>query len=281
MRPHQWVKNLLVFAALIFSRNLTSGSAVLRSVLAFVIFCLLSGCVYILNDIVDLEKDKQHPEKSLRPLASGKLSKQSALLAVLALGIIALGCSFWLNVQFGVIAVIYLAINLAYSGWLKQFVIIDVMVLASFYVLRAMAGAEAIRVDISPWLIICTLLLALFLAFGKRRHELVSLADNAVNHRAILREYSATLIDQMISVVTASTVMVYILYTVSDDAVRQFGTKELIYTTPFVIYGIFRYLFLLHRRERGGNPSKLLLADKPLLVSIMLWLATVIVIIYK
>lgn len=280
MRPQQWIKNLLIFAALIFSKNLTNIDYLLKTIYAFFIFCFLSGSVYLINDILDFNKDKEHSEKSKRPIVSGKLSKSTALVFSLLISLISLLLSFLLNINFGYIALIYLVLNLIYSYSLKKIVIIDVMVLAGFYVIRAIAGAEVIKVEISSWLIICTLLLALFLALGKRRHELIFLAEKAINHRTILKEYSTQYIDQMVSVVTASTVLVYILYTVSDEVLIKFGTNKLIYTVPFVLYGIFRYLYLIHQKEASGSPSRALITDKPILINIALWLLTVILIIY-
>jgi len=280
MRPHQWIKNLLLFAAVIFSNNLFHADLLLTSVFAFVLFCGLSGSSYIINDFIDRDKDKGHPEKIKRPLASGKLNFTLALFGSAAILIASIGISFFINYRFAIITIIYLALNLLYSVFLKNFAIIDVLVIALLYVLRAVAGAEAIGVAISPWLLICTLLLSLFLAFGKRRHELTSLAANASDHRIILRDYSEKLLDQMIAIVTASTVIVYILYTVSDDVIAHFGTTNLVYTVPFVLYGIFRYLFLIHKRDLGGSPSKIFLNDRPLLITIMLWFLTVIAIIY-
>lgn len=280
MRPHQWVKNLLLFAAVIFSNNLFDIDLLTTSVFAFVIFCALSGSSYIINDYLDRDKDQEHPEKKLRPIASGKLNPTIALALSITILIASIVISFLINTEFAIVAMIYLALNLFYSFSLKKIAIIDVMVLSLLYVLRAVAGAEAIGVEISSWLLICTLLLSLFLAFAKRRHELTSLAENAHNHRAILKDYSEKLLDQMISIVTASTVIVYILYTVSDDVIANFGTTNLIYTVPFVLYGIFRYLFLIHKRDLGGSPSKILIGDKPLLLTIGLWFVTVIAIIY-
>lgn len=280
MRPHQWVKNLLLFAAVIFSNNLFDLDLFSTSVLAFVIFCALSGSSYIINDYLDRDKDKEHPEKKLRPIASGKLNLTFALTTSILILVASITISFFINTQFAIVATVYLALNLFYSFSLKKIAIIDVMVLALLYVLRAVAGAEAIGVEISSWLLICTLLLSLFLAFAKRRHELTSLAENAHNYRAILKDYSEKLLDQMIAIVTSSTVIVYILYTVSDDVVTNFGTTNLVYTVPFVLYGIFRYLFLIHKRDLGGSPSKILISDKPLLLTIGLWFVTVIAIIY-
>lgn len=275
MRPRQWTKNLLVFAALIFSRNLFNFSLTKDVTLAFIIFCLLSGSVYILNDLIDLKADRAHPKKSKRPLASGRLRPATAAVAGIVIVIISLSAAFWLNTLFALTALGYFILQIGYSLVLKHVVIIDVLAVAIGFVLRAIAGAEVISVPISSWLLICTILLALFLSLGKRRHEILLLEDNAVHHRKILYEYSPGLLDQMISVVTASTVVAYALYTMSADTIAKFHTDNLQYTIPFVLYGIFRYLYLIHQKSEGGSPERILFDDKPLLINIVLYLATV------
>jgi len=280
MRPKQWTKNLFVFAALLFSRNLFDLSLLLNTILAFFIFCLLSGCVYIVNDLADLESDKKHPLKSQRPLASGKLKFSEAVGALIILAPVSLGFSFYMGTPFFLTALGYLFLQLAYSFLLKHIIILDVFSVAFGFVLRVVAGAMAIQVKISPWLLICTILLALFLALSKRRHELILLEEGAQNHRKILSEYSPYLLDQMISVVTASTVMAYSLYTMSGETIRKFGTKNLIFTIPFVLYGIFRYLYLVHQKKAGGNPESVILTDRSLIVAIILWIISVALILY-
>jgi len=275
MRPRQWTKNLLVFAALIFSRNLFNLPLTGQVTIAFIIFCLLSGSVYILNDLIDLQADRSHPKKSTRPLASGRLKPTAAIIAGAVIVIISLAAAFLLNINFAFTALGYFMLQVGYSLVLKHVVILDVLAVATGFVLRAIAGAEVISVPISSWLLICTILLALFLALGKRRHEILLLEDNAVHHRKILYEYSPDLLDQMISVVTASTVVAYALYTMSDDTIAKFNTENLKYTIPFVLYGIFRYLYLIHQRSEGGSPERILFDDKPLLINILLYLATV------
>jgi len=275
MRPRQWTKNLLVFAALIFSQNLFNTSMLRDSTIAFAIFCLLSGSVYTLNDLLDIKQDRLHPKKSKRPLASGKLKPASAIIAGLLLVTLSLANAFWLNTNFGLIALSYFILQIAYSTVLKHVVILDVLAVSVGFVLRAIAGAEVIDVPISSWLLVCTILLALFLSLGKRRHEILLLEGNAVNHRKILYEYSPALLDQMISVVTASTVVAYALYTMSVETITKFQTDNLKYTIPFVLYGIFRYLYLIHQKSEGGSPEKILLNDKPLLINIILYLTTV------
>ncbi len=280
LRPSQWTKNLIIFAALIFGRRLLDPSAVLLSLAAFAIFCALSGVVYLVNDIADRAADRQHPLKRHRPIAAGELPVPLAAAAAAVIGASALILAFLLRVDFGTVATAYLALLALYSGPLKHVVIIDVLTIAVGFVLRAVGGAVAIGVEISHWLLIVTVLGALFLALSKRRHELVLLADGATNHRPILGEYSPYLLDQMISVVTASTLVAYAFYTVSPDTVQKFGTDKLGLTLPFLLYGIFRYLYLVHHKEEGGSPSDLLLNDLPLLACVALWALSVVVILY-
>lgn len=280
MRPKQWTKNLIIFAGLIFSLNLFKPPLFVKTFAAFVVFCLLSGAVYIINDIKDLERDKNHPLKSKRPLASGELTISSAILALILLIPGSLLVSFMLNPGFGYIAVLYLILSTLYSFYFKHTVILDVLINSMGFVLRAVAGAVVIQVVISPWLFICTILLALFLGLGKRRHELVLLGDGALNHRKILEEYSPELLDQMIAVVTASTVMAYSLYTMAPETKEKLHTPYMNLTIPFVLYGIFRYLYLIHKREEGGDPSLVLLTDKPMLIDVILWMLTTVILIY-
>jgi len=281
MRPKQWTKNLVLFAPLIFAHQLFSQPLILKTVGAFFIFCLLSGAVYIVNDLVDLEQDKKHPVKSKRPIPSGQLSRPAALatLAVVLL-LSCLGSLVFLNWPFIITALSYLLLQIAYSLFLKHIVIIDVFSIAAGFLLRVIAGAEAINVDFSTWLFFCTSLLALFLALSKRRHELILLDDAAVHHRRILFEYSPELLDHMISIVTTATVIVYILYTISAETIDKFGTDNLKYTAPFVLYGIFRYLYLIHQKNEGGSPEKVLLNDRPLLYGVILYALAVCIILY-
>ena len=279
LRPRQWAKNLFVFAGLIFSQSLFSP-LVWPALAAFVIFCALSGAVYVFNDLADLEKDRLHPAKRNRPIARGALPVPAA--AALGVGLLAgsLIAAAFLPLGFGLTAAAYAALLIAYSIWLKHIVIVDVLTVAVGFVLRAVAGAEAIAVEISGWLVICTILIALFLALGKRRHEYRTLRGEAAAHRPILAEYSESFLDQMVAVVTASTVTAYALYTMSPETVAKFNTRLLPVTLPFVLYGIFRYLYLLYRRELGGNPSDLLLNDRALLVNTGLWMLSLLIIIY-
>jgi 4-hydroxybenzoate polyprenyltransferase len=282
LRPSQWTKNLIIFGALLFSERLLllDPGSVARALAAFAIFCGLSSVVYLVNDVIDREADRLHPLKQHRPIAAGLVPVPVALTLAAVLGTAALAAAFWLRTGFGLIGALYVALLAAYSGPLKHIVIIDVLTIAIGFFLRAAAGAVVLGVTISHWLLIVTILLALFLALSKRRHELVLLADSATGHRRILREYSPYLLDQMISVVTASTLVTYAIYTVSADTVEKFGTSLLGLTLPFPIYGIFRYLYLVHRKEGGGSPSDMLLTDRPLLICVGLWAATVAFIIY-
>jgi 4-hydroxybenzoate polyprenyltransferase len=280
LRPSQWTKNLIIFGGLMFGLRLTDGSSVLRAVAAFVIFCGLSGVVYLINDVADREADRRHPVKRFRPIASGDLPVRVALGAAVVIGSLGLAAAFWLGPLFGALAAAYILLLGLYSGPLKHLVIIDVLTIAIGFVLRAVAGAVAVDVAISHWLYILTILLALFLTLSKRRHELVLLADRATGHRPILGEYSPYLLDQMIAVVTASTIVAYAFYTVSPETVQKFGSDSLALTLPFPLYGIFRYLYLVHLKEGGGSPAEMLLTDRPLLVCVGLWAAALAIIIY-
>ena len=280
LRPAQWTKNLFLFAGLIFGQRLLDPAAITTSIAAFVVFCALSGVVYLINDIADREADRIHPLKRFRPIASGAVPVGVALALAAVLGPVALAVAFYLRLEFGLIALAYVGLQAMYSGPLKHIVIIDVLTIAIGFVLRAAAGAVVIGEPVSHWLMIDMILLALFLALSKRRHELVLLADGATNHRPILEEYSPYLLDQMISVVTASTLVAYAFYTVNPETIQKFNTDKLWLTVPFPLYGIFRYLYLVHQKEGGGSPSDMLLNDKPLLTCVLLWGVTVTLVIY-
>ncbi len=296
MRPQQWIKNLFVFPALVFSKHLFHYGYLARSLAAFGLFCLISGAVYIFNDLLDVEEDRHHPAKRYRPLASGRIAPPIAWAAFGLSSLAGVALSFWLGLWFGLVVAIYYVMNLGYSVYLKRVVILDVLIVSLGYVLRAVAGGVVLKVEISEWLLICTVLLALFLVLAKRRQELTLMddrtnmllelslaatdAESAVRYRKSLDEYNPYFLDQMIGVTTASTLMAYILYTVSPEAVRKFGGRDLLYTTPFVIYGIFRYLYLIHQKREGENPTKTLLGDGPLLLDIALWGAAVVIVLY-
>jgi 4-hydroxybenzoate polyprenyltransferase len=280
LRPSQWTKNLVVFAGLLFGQKLLSPSALVTTVAAFFVFCGLSGVVYLVNDVMDRRADRLHPKKKFRPVASGALPVPTAIGAAGVIAVVAMTGAVAIGREFATVALAYLTLLTLYSGPLKHMVILDVLTIAIGFVMRAAAGALAVDVPISHWLLVCTILLALFLALAKRRQEIVVLADTATSHRAILREYSPALLDQMIAVVTASTLMAYALYTVSPETIAKVGSDRLLFTLPFPLYGIFRYLYLVHQRQEGGSPAELLLQDRPLLVCAALWAATVAVIIY-
>jgi 4-hydroxybenzoate polyprenyltransferase len=279
LRPRQWVKNLFVFAGLVFGQRLFTP-AVWPALGAFVIFCGLSGAVYLVNDVADRDQDRLHPKKRERPVAAGRLPVRVALGVAVALVAAGLAAASRLSTSVLLVAIAYVVLLTAYSAWLKHVVIVDVLTVAVGFVLRALAGTLAIEVAISGWLLICTILIALFLALGKRRHEYLALGAEAARHRPILAEYSASLLDQMIAVVTASAVTAYALYTMSPETVAKFHTPLLPATLPFVLYGIFRYLYLLYRRQLGGNPSELFLNDRALLINTACWIAAVLLIIY-
>jgi 4-hydroxybenzoate polyprenyltransferase len=280
-RPAQWSKNLLVFAGLLFGRRLLDRAAVLDAISAFAVFCALSSVVYLVNDIADRESDRRHPLKAQRPIASGALAVPVAVVAALIVGAAALTAAFAIGPAFALVAATYLALQILYSFPLKHIVILDVLTIAIGFVLRAIGGAVAVHVEFSHWLLVCTILLAMFIALAKRRHELVLLSDGAASHRPILGEYSPYLLDQMIGVVSASTLISYIFYTISPETQAKFGTAWLGLTIPFPLYGIFRYLYLVHQREGGGCPADLLLTDRPLLACVALWALAVALIIYR
>jgi 4-hydroxybenzoate polyprenyltransferase len=281
LRPEQWTKNLLVLAGVVFGGRLLEVSAVAIAAAAFAIFCALSGAVYLFNDIADRDADQNHPLKRERPIASGQLATTTAGAAGVILGAGGIAAAFAIGTQFGIIAATYVAALLLYSAALKHVVILDVLMIAAGFVLRAVAGAVAVDVPIGHWLLVCTTLLALFLALSKRRHELVLLADGATDHRRILEEYSPYLLDQMIGVVTSSTLIAYTVYATSPDTAARLGTGKLGLTIPFVLYGIFRYLYLVHQKRGGGSPAAMLLTDRPLLGCVALWAASVIALLYS
>jgi 4-hydroxybenzoate polyprenyltransferase len=280
MRPKQWIKNVFIFSGLIFSQNLFDLFLLAKVLLGFGVFCLGASSIYIFNDLNDIEKDKEHPKKSKRPLAAGQLSVEKAYVTSAILATSALVGSYLLNLSFFAILLAYVLMNIAYSIKLKHLVILDVMCIAFGFVFRVLAGTTLVGVKPSDWLLICTITISLFLGFCKRRHELALIGTNATNHRRVLSDYSISFLDQMISVATACTVMSYALYTVSAETIEKFGTRNLVFTIPFVIYGIYRYLYLIHKKRIGGNPTSAIVTDLPLLLNGILWLAAVIFIIY-
>jgi len=279
LRPKQWAKNGVIFAALLFSRHVGNPSSVGRACFAFAVFCMISSAVYLLNDVFDVKNDRLHPTKRNRPIAAGELPIALAIAAGVALALAGTGLAWFLVPSFALIAATYLGSNLLYSVWLKKIVIVDVMVISMGFVLRAVAGGLAIEVSVSAWLILCTILLSLFLALCKRRQEL-ALLEAATEHRGILKEYSIAFLDQMITIVTAATLLAYASYTLSPEIQLKLGTDRLYLTVPFVIYGIFRYLYLVHKKDMGGSPTEALYSDRPLLVNIVLWAVAAGVILY-
>ena len=279
MRPKQWIKNFAVFAALIFDRQLTRIESLERTLFSFFLFCLISGAVYILNDIMDAEADRNHPIKKNRPIASGQLPVPIAIATVVILLVISFSLAYLLSPYFALICLIYILLNLAYSKWLKHVVILDVFVLATGFVLRVVAGVTVISVErFSPWLYIVTTLLSLYLGFGKRRAELTLLADGAQSHRRVLQGYTIPFLDQMIIIVSSTTLISYSLYTFSAPNLPT--NHIMMLTIPFVLYGIFRYLYLIQVKNSGGAPEELLLKDRPLFSAVALWGISVLLIFY-
>jgi 4-hydroxybenzoate polyprenyltransferase len=274
LRPHQWIKNTLVFGGLVFSHSLFEIGPLLLSIQAFLLFCFAASSVYLFNDLNDLEEDRLHPKKKLRPLAAGLVSASLVRSTMLFLASLSLFGSFLISVPFGCVVACYLVMNIAYSLKLKHVVIVDVMIIAVGFVLRAVAGAIAIGAEPSPWLVLCTMTLALLVGFGKRRNELAVLKGDAANHRACLDGYSPQFLDLMMTISGASAFVTYTLYTMAEETAARFGSHALVLTTPFVMYGIFRFLFLIHQKSEGGDPSKMFATDKPMLVNGVLWLAT-------
>ena len=281
LRPDQWTKNLIVFAGVIFGQRLGDPSAVATSLAAFAIFCGLSSAMYLLNDLLDRDEDRRHLSKHRRPIAAGQVSTTAAAIGAVALVAIALGSAFVINTRFGMVATAFVALLTSYSRFLKHLVILDVLAIATGFVLRAVGGAVVVEVPISQWLLVCTVLLALFLGLSKRRHELLLLGDSAPAHRQALAEYSPQLLDQLVTIVAGATVVSYALYTAEPATVEKFGTDRLTWTLPLPIYGIFRYLYLVHRHHGGGSPAEMLLRDRPLLGCVALWAGAIVLIIYR
>ncbi len=279
MRPRQWTKNVFVLAPLVFDRQLTNPTALARSLAGMLLFCLISSCVYVLNDIMDVNSDRVHPVKKNRPIASGALPIKGAYLLVAVLLLITVPLSFWLSPAYGIIALIYFGINLAYSIWLKHIPLIDVLIIAACYVLRVAAGVVLITVErFSPWLYIVTTLFALFIGFGKRRAELSLLEGEAKSHRRVLDGYNIPLLDQLITIVSGTTVVAYSLYTFTAPNIPP--NHAMMLTIPFILYGIFRYLWLINVKHAGGAPEELVFTDHPLQVTILLWGLSVLLIFY-
>jgi len=280
MRPRQWVKNTFLFSGLVFSKNLFQAELLMKVSMGFILFCLAASSIYIFNDIQDRQNDSKHPEKGRRPIALGNLPVTQAYFVSVLLGGIALVFASVLDLTFFALLVTYILLNLSYSLKLKQVVILDIMCIAFGFVLRIHAGTTLAGIIPSDWLIVCTMTISLFLGFSKRRNELVFMVNHTDNQRKVLADYSIPFLDQMIAMVTACTVMSYILYTVSSETVARFGTRNLIFTIPFVLFGIFRYLYLIYHKRIIEEPTDLILMDFSSLFNILLWLGTIILIIY-
>ncbi len=279
MRPRQWTKNLVVYAALIFDGKFLELDLFFKTTAIFVLFCLVSSSVYLLNDLVDIEKDRAHPIKRHRPLASGALKPIYAIITLVVLLAFSLPMAWWLDPNAGLILAGYFLLNVAYSFWLKHMVILDVFTIATGFVLRVAAGAAVVHVErFSPWLYVCITLIALIIALGKRRAELVALEEDASNHRAILDEYNLNFLDHLISLTTGATVVTYSLYTFSAQNLPE--NHLMMLTIPIVIYFLFRYLYLIHVKELGGAPDELIFKDKPLFFSAAFWAVAVVIILY-
>jgi 4-hydroxybenzoate polyprenyltransferase len=280
LRPHQWVKNAFVFAALVFSRHLTHADYGLKTLAVFGAFCLVASAIYLVNDVADYDRDRVHPKKSQRPIASGAVPRSHAIALAVVLAPVGLAVGFHLNAPTGAVLATYAVMNLAYSLWLKHFVLLDVFMIALGFLFRVTAGAFAIEVDISVWLLICTFFISLFLAFCKRRHELESLGEDAISHRGNLAHYSLQFIDKMVAALASMTVMSYALYTIDPRTVEKVGTNGLVLTVPLVLFGTFRYLYLVHLHQKGGSPTEVVLTDRGMQVVIALYLAVAIGLIY-
>lgn len=279
MRPKQWLKNAFVFAALVFDRQLIALEPLLVTIVAALLFCLVSSLVYIINDLADIESDQQHPVKKNRPLASGHLSKQTAIIAILILAVLSYPTAFVLNLGLGLILFVYLILMLAYSFWFKYMPLVDVLVIAGGFILRVTAGVITIKTQrFSPWLFVTTVFLALFIGLGKRRAELQLLDTNAASHRPVLEGYGLDFLDQLITIMLSTTLMTYCLYTFS--AALPLDNYYMMLTIPFVIYGLFRYLYLVRIRDFGGAPEEIVLTDHPMQAAVLLWSLTVLVILY-
>jgi 4-hydroxybenzoate polyprenyltransferase len=280
VRPHQWVKNFFVLAPLLFSGRALNAESQRSAVLAFAVFCLVASAVYVMNDVVDRAQDRAHPSKRHRPIASGAIGVPAAL--ILAAGLIVAGLALAWSVSSSVLGltIAYLALNLVYSVWIKHIVILDVFAISAFFVLRLLAGAAAVDVRPSVWLVLCGGLLALYLGFAKRRHEIVLLGEGSSDHRAVLSQYSTPFLDQLSVVLLAVTIVSYIMYTLESETARQIGGESLSYSTVFVLYGVLRYLYLVHR-SLDGNPSETLLTDKGLLLAVSMWVLYCGFVIYR
>ncbi len=281
LRPHQWIKNGFIIVPLFFAQKIFHYPSLLQCLQAVIIFCITSSSVYLINDLIDIESDRRHPLKRHRPLAKGLISPTLAVSTAIALLLLSLVLGALIGTEFFLVLFTYLLIQILYNYRLKEIVILDVFCVSGGFFLRVIAGCVAIQVAISLWLIICSILISMFLALAKRRHELTLLGQaDAENHRKVLSAYSPYLLDQMIGVIAAATLLSYMLYCISLETIQKFHTDHMIYTFPFVLYGIFRYLYLIHHKNRGGSPEKVFVTDLPLLLSVILWCVASVLIVY-
>jgi 4-hydroxybenzoate polyprenyltransferase len=284
MRPRQWTKNLVVFAGLVFSQSIANPQLLLKSVEAFAVFCALSGVIYLINDIADIEKDRIHETKRHRPLPSGRLGVRQAIVVSIAILALSLAVAWRVGANFFVVSVVFFALNFLYSFVLKRVVLLDVVSISLSFIIRAIAGVAALQevepdIELSPWLLICTLFLSLFLAFCKRRYELANIED-PTRHREALAEYSPMLIDQLVGISAAGAILSYSIYTIWPDTVDKFGTTDLVYTIPLVLIGVMRYLYLVYSKDKGESPSEMLLSERFILITVFLWVLLVVAIFY-
>ncbi len=280
LRPKDWVKNTFIFAGAVFGERLLATEVMAKVLVGFTLFCLGASAVYLLNDLKDVERDKLHPRKAKRPLASGRLDSRVAFSVAVILMAIVIPSGLYLGTEFGLWVLAYLVMNILYIIKLKDVVIVDVMAVAAGFVIRVLAGCSLASAAASDWLIICTITISLFLGFSKRRQELLLVAKNGTNTRHVLKYYSIGFLDQMIAIVTASALVSYILYTLSQETVTKFGTRKLIFTSPFVLYGIFRYLYIVYHKGDDGNPIDVFFSDPPFLINGLMWGVTVVLILY-
>ena len=281
MRPRQWTKNVLIYAGLVFDGQLFQLQPFLTVTISFFLLCFVAGTIYIINDLVDVETDRRHPRKRYRPLPSGQLPRSMAMAAMVIIPLVSFAIATAYNPRFTVVLLMYFILHILYSFWLKNVVIIDILTITAGFVLRVAAGVVVVQVtNFSPWLYACTALLALFLAIGKRRQELILLAENAENIRVTYKDYNLILLDEMLRLVTTSTFLAYLLYTVQAETIRVANTNAALVTVPFVLYGLFRYMYLIHVKNEGSAPDEVLLRDRPLLISIILWGLSFVIILY-
>ncbi|MGB2863373.1 MAG: decaprenyl-phosphate phosphoribosyltransferase [Sedimentisphaerales bacterium] len=279
VRPQQWIKNAFVWAPLLFSGQFTQLDLCGRAALIFVSFCIVSGAIYVINDLADRHEDKQHPVKRSRPIASGAISPSIAMIYSMILIVIGVAVAWYISWSEVIIVLLYVVMNILYSLALKHMAIVDVMTIAAGFVLRVLGGSVAISVAPSHWLLLCTVMISLFLGFTKRRAELLAATGQARNSRVVLRNYSVAFLDQAISMVTSVTVVCYILYTVDVRTLQVFGTRAMLLTVPSVIYGLFRYIYIIYHLEKGEDPTNTLVRDIPTIVNMIIWIGISLIVV--